>query len=103
MKREIKAPEDIKNLLKNLQPELARKYKIKKIGIFGSWIKGEQKRKSDLDILVEFEENAEISLFDFIEIKEYLSKKIGVKVDLVEKKALKPYIGKIILKEVVYL
>lgn len=75
MKREIKALEDIKNLLKNLQPELARKYKIKEIGIFGSWIKGEQKRKSDLDILVEFEENAEISLFDFIEIKEYLSKK----------------------------
>lgn len=102
-KRKIKALEDIKEILKDLQPELAKKYKIKEIGIFGSWVKGKQKRKSDLDILVEFEEDAEISLFDFIEIKEYLRKKIGVKVDLVEKKALKPYIGKIILKEVVYL
>ncbi|MEO0268965.1 MAG: nucleotidyltransferase family protein [candidate division WOR-3 bacterium] len=93
MKRKINNLEDIKNLLKDLQPELARKYKIKEIGIFGSWVKGEQKRNSNLDILVEFEENAEISLFDFIEIKEYLIKKIGVKVDLVEEKGIEKYIG----------
>ncbi len=93
MKRKINNLEDIKSLLKDLQPELARKYKIKEIGIFGSWVKGEQKRNSNLDILVEFEENAEISLFDFIEIKEYLIKKIGVKVDLVEEKGIEKYIG----------
>lgn len=100
LKRKINNLEDIKNFLKDLQPELARRYKIKELGIFGSWRKGEQKRKSDIDILVEFRENVGIILFDFIEMEDYLSKKLGLKVDLVKKETLKSYIGKIILKEV---
>ncbi|MCM8808126.1 MAG: nucleotidyltransferase family protein [Candidatus Omnitrophica bacterium] len=103
MNKKVKTLEEIKIILKNLKSELEQKYRVKEIGVFGSWARGEQKKKSDVDILVEFEENAGISLFDFIEMEDYLSKKIGVKVDLVEKKALKPYIGKIILKEVIYL
>lgn len=103
MKRTVQSLEEIKAILKGLKPELERKYKIKEIGIFGSWVRRKQKKKSDVDILVEFQENAGISLFDFIEIEDYLSEKIGGKVDLVEKKALKPHIGKIVLKEVVYL
>lgn len=103
MSKKVKTLKEIRTILENLKPELAKKYKIKEIGVFGSWVRGEQKKSSDIDILVEFEENSGISLFDFIEIEEYLRKKVGIKVDLVEKKALKPYIGKNILREVIYL
>ncbi|ACI21912.1 MULTISPECIES: nucleotidyltransferase family protein [Thermodesulfovibrio] len=103
MSKKVKTLKEIRTILENLKPELVKKYKIKEIGVFGSWVRGEQKKNSDIDILVEFEENAGISLFDFIEIEDYLRKKVGIKVDLVEKKALKPYIGKNILREVIYL
>lgn len=103
MSKKVKTLKEIKIILESLKPELAKKYKIKEIGVFGSWVRGEQKKNSDIDILVEFEENSGISLFDFIEIEDYLRKKVGIKVDLVEKKALKPYIGKNILSEVIYI
>lgn len=91
--------EEIKKKLEKLKPSLEEKFKVKTMGIFGSYIKGEEKEKSDLDILVEFEEP--VSLLKFIELENYLSDSIGVKVDLVMKSALKPRIGKHILKEVV--
>lgn len=103
MSKKVKTLKEIKIILESLKPELAKKYKIKEIGVFGSWVRGEHKKNSDIDILVEFEENSGISLFDFIEIEDYLRKKVGIKVDLVEKKALKPYIGKNILSEVIYI
>jgi uncharacterized protein len=80
---------------------LRQKYKIIEIGIFGSYVHGEQKKQSDLDILVEFEESANLSLLDFIGIENYLSEILGIKVDLVEKHTLKPRIGKHVLEEVV--
>ncbi|MFN3996147.1 MAG: nucleotidyltransferase family protein [bacterium] len=101
MKKRIETLEEIKEILKNLKPELEKKYKIKEIGIFGSWVKGNQKKKSDIDILVDFYEKPD--LFTFIEIENFLSKKLKRRVDLVLKTALKPYIGKIILKETIYL
>jgi len=93
--------EQIKTTLSRHKRELNREYKIKRIGIFGSYVRGEQKKRSDVDILVEFEEAADLSLLDFIRIENYLSSILGVKVDLVEKQALKPRIGKHVLEEVV--
>jgi predicted nucleotidyltransferase len=81
--------------------ELMQKYHVKEIGIFGSYVRGDQKRKSDIDILVEFEEVP--GLFKFIELEDYLTEILGIKTDLVMKDALKPYIGKRILDEVIYL
>ncbi len=95
--------EEIKKKIKKLEPLLKEKFAVKRIGIFGSYLKGEEKRESDLDILVEFEETATLSLLDFIHLENHLSDILGVKVDLVEKPALKPTIGKHILNEVVYL
>ena len=66
-------------------------------------MRGEPKKKSDLDVLVEFEKGAKLSLLDVVSLEQELSDLLGVKVDLVEKKCLKPYIGEKILKEVVYL
>jgi len=97
----MKKIEEIKETLIKLKPFLKEKYKVKEIGIFGSYVKNKQKKGSDLDILVEFEEVP--SLIEFIEMENFLSDKLKIKVDLVIKKALKPHIGKVILKEVIYL
>jgi predicted nucleotidyltransferase len=97
----MKTFEQIKSTLAKHKEELRLKYKIKEIGIFGSYVKGEQKKQSDIDILVEFEETADLSLLDFIGIENYLSDVLGIKVDLVEKHTLKPRIGKHVLEEVV--
>lgn len=93
--------EKIKRKLKKLEPLLKERFKVKRIGIFGSYLRGEEKKGSDVDILVEFEE--EPGFFEFLELENYLSKILEVKVDLVMKDALKPLIGKHILKEVIYL
>jgi len=93
--------DEIKNILAQHKKELADRYKVKEIGIFGSYVRGEQRGKSDVDILVEFEEP--IGLFEFIDLEEYLKNLLGIKVDLVSKKALKPHIGEYILKEAIYL
>ena len=97
----MKDVETVKRTLSLHKAELKKKFKVKTIGVFGSYVRGEQKRGSDVDILVEFEEDAEIGFFKFLDLEEFLSRKLGVKVDLVTKNALKPYIGKCILREVV--
>lgn len=96
----MKTLEEVKSILTEHKEELKEKYKVKEIGIFGSFVKGKQGRRSDIDILVEFEEA--IGLFDFMDLEEYLGKLLEAKVDLVSKRALKPRIGEYILKEVVY-
>ena len=93
--------EEIKEKLRELKPVLEEKYKVSQIGIFGSYVKGKQKKRSDLDILVDFYEVPD--LWTYIELQDFLSRKLKVKVDLVMKSALKPYIGEIILQEVVYI
>lgn len=93
--------EEIKRILRENKEVLKKEFKIKKIGIFGSYVHNRQKEESDVDILVEFEEVP--SLLKFIHIENYLSELLGVKVDLVTRNALKPYIGKIILKEVMFI
>jgi len=92
---------EIKKVLKINETFLKEKFKVKEIGIFGSYVRGEQKKRSDLDILVEFRKP--IGLFEFMDMEEYLAKILGIKVDLVSKKALKPRIGKHILEEVIYI
>ncbi len=91
--------EVILNSLKRLKPELQARYFVEEIGLFGSVLRGEQKKSSDIDILVEF--SKPIGFFKFLELEEYLGTVLGAKVDLVSKKALKPRIGQQILNEVV--
>ncbi|MGB9927989.1 MAG: nucleotidyltransferase family protein [Methanosarcina sp.] len=78
---------------------MSKKYKVNYLGIFGSYVRGEQDSESDLDILVEFDEAP--GLFEYIRLEDYLSEILGIKVDLVMKSALKPAIGKRILEEVI--
>jgi uncharacterized protein len=89
----------IKTKLAVYKPILTKKYGVKEIGIFGSYVRGEQKKGSDIDILVDFTKS--ISLIEFIHLENELTDLLGVKVDLVMKTALKPRIGRHILEEVV--
>lgn len=85
-------------ILKKQMPELAKRYRVKSLGVFGSYVRNEQTRRSDLDLLVEFEQAPD--LLKFMDLEEYLAKQLGVKVDLVPRRALKGEIGERILSEV---
>jgi predicted nucleotidyltransferase len=91
---------DIKNKLNELKSVLRRKFRVKKIGIFGSFLKSQQNDKSDLDVLVEFIEPTDF--FTFITLEKFLSRRLGVKVDLVMKSALKERIREKVIKETLY-
>ena len=99
----MKKLDEIKKNLELHKEELKQRYGIKELGIFGSYVRGEERKDSDLDLLAEFEDGAKIGLLEFIRVENYLSDLLGVKVELVEKSALKPRIGRLIMKEVVYL
>lgn len=94
--------DDFKRQLERLKPVLEQKFQVETIGIFGSYSQSCQNEKSDLDILVTFYEPNDIDLIDFIALKQFLSRKLKVKVDLVEKDALKTRIKDRILHETVY-
>jgi hypothetical protein len=87
------------SLLRQHFPDISARYQIKSLGLFGSFVSGQPKKGSDLDILVEFHESP--SLFKFLALERELSDLVGLKVDLVMKEALKPRIGERIIREVV--
>ena len=80
-------------------PMLAERYSVETLEVFGSYVRDEQKKDSDLDVLVTFKKAP--SLLTFIAIENYLSDLLGVKVDLVMKDSLKPKIGQQILREAI--
>ncbi len=88
-------------LLKQNKSVLARECQIKELGIFGSYVRGDQKKNSDVDILVTF--NRTPGFFDYLKVENRLSKILKKRVDLVMKGSLKPNIGKNIMREVVYI
>src|SRR5512138_644313 len=88
----------IRRALHEDYPELRREFGLKSLGVFGSFARGEQKKGSDLDLLAEFERVP--SLFQLVRLEGRLSKRLGVKVDLVMKSALRKRIGRIIRAEV---
>ncbi len=92
---------EIKQNLNNKKSFLRDKYKINRLGIFGSYVRGEQKQESDIDVLVEYEEAP--SLITLIELENYLSEALGLKVDLVTRKGIKDQLKSYILGEVEYL
>lgn len=91
--------EYIINILKKHKAELKKKYSIIEIGIFGSYVKSEQKETSDIDILVEFEKP--VSLLHIVSLENYLSDILGVKVDIVPKNNIRKELKMFILREAV--
>ncbi|MEM2571216.1 MAG: nucleotidyltransferase domain-containing protein, partial [Thermoproteota archaeon] len=72
----MKRIEEIKDKIEKLKPVLRERFRVKIIGVFGSYTRGEEREDSDLDVLVEFEEGAELSLLDFIRLENYLSEEL---------------------------
>ena len=97
----MKTLNEIKKILKKHKAEVVRDYKVKEIGIFGSVVRGEQKKRSDIDILVEYSELPD--LLKLIELENKLQKLLKKKVDLIEKSGIRTELKDKILKEVVYI
>ncbi len=96
----MRTRDQVLKILKEELSYLKETFQIKRIGIFGSWVRGEQTEGSDIDVLVEFEKP--VGFFTFIELEDRLSELLGVRVDLVTPDALKPLIKSYILEETVY-
>jgi hypothetical protein len=92
--------QDILEIIRETRPELADRFGVERLGLFGSFVREEEKRRSDIDLLVSF--RRDIDLFEFLDLKEFLQERLHHKVDLVMDSALKPAIGKRIRAEVEY-
>ena len=98
MKEHIDISQVIESLRQQLQL-IRQRYQVESLSVFGSYVRHEQRPDSDIDVLVTFTETP--SLLKFIELENYLSDNIGVKIDLVMKDSLKSRIGRQILSEAV--
>ena len=92
--------DEILDLLRSVREVFAARYKVRRIGIFGSYARKEARTDSDVDILVDFSDGAD--LFDLIELSQYLEEKIGRHVDLATPRALRPEIREGVFRDVVY-
>ena len=97
----MKSLVEIKRILAAQKPYLAETYGVKEIGVFGSYVRNEQRPDSDIDILIELERPSKISLIGLVELEGYLSDLLGMKVDVALRKNLRKRIGQRILAEVV--
>lgn len=91
--------DDLLTRLRDLKPRLTASYKAKEIGVFGSFVRGEQGIDSDIDVLVELEEGAD--LFDLMGLTLYLEERLERKVDVISKRALRAELRESILREVI--
>jgi predicted nucleotidyltransferase len=96
---EMKTLAEIRNALREHQEELLQKHKVRVVGIFGSYAREEHKRGSDLDLLAEFDEPA--SLLKLVGAEIYLSKVLGVKVDLIPRQDVRPELRERIRREAI--
>lgn len=96
----MKTKEEILKILSLEMPFLKKHYQVRQCGLFGSYVHGDTTSKSDIDLLVQFERP--VGFFKFIDLENYLSEKLGIKVDLVTEDALKPLIKPHIMESVIY-
>lgn len=92
---------EIRDILSKNKEIIEENYNVKKIGIFGSYVRGEEKEDSDLDIIVDFSEP--VSLLKLVNFENFLQKITGVKVDVVPEGDIRPELRNNILNEVSYL
>lgn len=92
--------DNILEKLRELKPELENEYFVQEIGVFGSYVRNEQTLDSDIDLLIQFRDG--MDLFKLAYLINWLGEIFGKKVDIANKKTLRPRIGKKILSEVIY-
>jgi hypothetical protein len=96
----VKSKEEILDRLKNVKNELKIDYKVNSIGLFGSYVSNNQTANSDIDFLIEFDDDAD--LFHFVGLTRYLEEIFNSKVDVISKPSLKEELKQQILAEVIY-
>jgi len=99
-KLDKKSVDEILHTLRRHLPQLQEEYGVRSLWLFGSYVRGEQRKRSDLDMLVELD-NRSLSLLKFIGLENHLGDLLKIKVDLVEKDILKPAIGRNVLEEII--
>lgn len=97
----MKTLEEIKQTLRETKPLLQEQYRVTELGIFGSYARGEQTQTSDVDVLIDYDQAP--TLFKLVELRDYLTEVIEMKVDVVTKNGLKSRIRERVLSEVVYI
>jgi len=98
----MKSRQEIQSILRAYLPELRRRFHVQRIGLFGSWARGEQTPESDVDILVSLSQPLGLELVD---LHEYLKQLLGVEVDLVTEGAVtrKPLLWQFIQQDLIYI
>lgn len=97
----MQTTQEILNTIQKAKPYLSSTYKLHKVGVFGSVIRGEQREGSDIDVLVDLDSKAD--LLDLIGIGQYLEECLHAHVDVVPRAALRQEFRDQVLKEVRYL
>jgi len=98
----MKTRDQILSFLTQNKIMFREKFHITKIGLFGSYARGEQNKDSDIDLIVEFEENTQ-NLYDLkIKLKDFFLCNLGIEIDICREKYIKPRFKKIILKDTIY-
>jgi predicted nucleotidyltransferase len=100
-KIKVTSLDEIKELIEQHKPELKRQFHVDKIGVFGSYARDTQKKRSDIDFLVTFD--ADISLFARVDLNIYLMELMGRKVDVIPHDNLRPELREYVLKDLIYL
>lgn len=97
----MKTYQEIREILIENKEKIRGNYKVKKLGIFGSYVRGEQREDSDVDLLVTFDEP--LSLLKLVNFENYLQNITGIKVDVIPETSVRPELRDIILNEVSYI
>ena len=97
----MKSLREIQDILQTQKSRLENEFGVYPIGVFGSYVRGEQTQQSDVDVLIELSDPVRIDLIRLIQLEQELSDLIGVHVDLVIKEDLKPGIGRRVMDEVI--
>lgn len=93
--------EKVIKILEDVCEEIKKRYKVKRLGLFGSIVRGEESKGSDIDILTEFEDGAD--LFDLTGLTAFLEEKLKCEIDIVSRSALREELRDSIEKEVAYI
>jgi predicted nucleotidyltransferase len=100
-KTKVKGLEEIREIIRQHRPELKSQYHVEKIGVFGSYARGTQKKRSDVDFLVTFDKA--VSLFEHAGLYVYLGELMGCKVDVVARDNIRVELRKYVLEDLIYL
>jgi predicted nucleotidyltransferase len=100
-KTKVTSVEEIREIIDQHRPELKSQFHVDQIAVFGSYARGTQKKRSDIDFLITFDRA--ISLFDHVDLTIYLKELMGCKVDIIPHDNLRPELREYVLKDLVYL